>query len=107
MTLSCTTIADLFALLKVARGTLHKHVCGARLSPILEGLPEPVSRRGKTLWTSQDIEDWLESRRTFRPSSIPTPGHKEPQLQPFPPRRGRPRKIAIAAGNGEGKGGAK
>jgi predicted DNA-binding transcriptional regulator AlpA len=102
MTLFFIGIAELAAHLGIARGTLHKHLSGTRQSPILQGLPDPVSRRGKTLWISQDIEDWLETRRTFRPVPIPEP---EPQLLPLPqpPRRGRPRKIAI----GEGKGGAK
>jgi predicted DNA-binding transcriptional regulator AlpA len=101
MTLSCITIAELAARLKIARGTIHKHVCRARLSPILEGLPPPISRRGKTLWTSEDIEDWLASRRTFRPATVPEEP-EEPRLQP---RRGRPRKTAIP--RSDGKGGAK
>lgn len=101
MSLSHTTIAELAAQLKIGRGTIHKHVCGARLSPILEGLPSPINRRGKTLWINKDIEDWFESRRTFRPATVPEEP-EEPRLQP---RRGRPRKTAIP--RSDGKGGAK
>jgi predicted DNA-binding transcriptional regulator AlpA len=97
MTLFFIGIAELAAQLGIARGTLHKHLSGARRSPILQGLPDPVSRRGKTLWISQDVEDWLEGRRTFRRVAA------NPEPHPPAPRRGRPRKTSAAAAEGGAK----
>ncbi|MDA8381743.1 MAG: hypothetical protein M0037_01470 [Betaproteobacteria bacterium] len=74
---------------------LRKHLYRQVLSPSLEGFPSPAVQGGKVLWVLQDILDWLETKRTFRP---PTTKIAVPvaESQPVPPARGRgrPRKMA-------------
>lgn len=81
----------------VTAQTVAKHVHGVRFCNLLAGLPDPIAAgRGKRLlWIRQDISDWLEGQRTFRPNLGDKPA---PSLEQKPRRRpGRPPKI-------EGKG---
>lgn len=80
-------IKQLAALLKISLSSLYKHSSGIKRCELLNGMPEPAFRGGRTLWIQQDIDDWLASRRTFRPdSAAPAP---QPEPQPRRPR-GRP-----------------
>jgi predicted DNA-binding transcriptional regulator AlpA len=88
-------IKELAALLKVSVSTLHKHAAGIKRCQLLSDLPEPALRGRKTIWLSTDINDWLVSKRTFRPA-VPTTATEPPR------RRGRPRKTAPAAAGEKG-----
>jgi hypothetical protein len=85
-------IHDLAAGLKIARHTILAHRAGLRECKLLEGLPEPIMSRPRLLWLRADIEAWIESRRTYRPTTPEAPAQA--------PRRGpgRPRKVAMQKG---------
>lgn len=59
---------EVASLVGVSPRTLFNHVTGGKCSPMLHGLPEPVTRgHGVPLmWITQDVLDWLESQRTYR-----------------------------------------
>jgi predicted DNA-binding transcriptional regulator AlpA len=87
-------IDELARLLKISRSALYKHASGIRHCELIHDLPAPALRGKRVLWVSQDIDDWLLAKRTFR-SSAPS----GPEPQPAPRRgRGRPRKYAAPSG---------
>jgi predicted DNA-binding transcriptional regulator AlpA len=81
-------IKELAELLGIKHHTIWQVRAGQSNHPILNGLPEPVCIRPKLLWWRKDIEDWVESRRTFKPAPPPV-AETGPPLQR---KRGRPRK---------------
>lgn len=89
----------------VTSQTVAKHVHGVRFCNLLAGLPDPIAAgRGKRLlWIRQDILDWLEGQRTFRPKredkqALPAEAKTQP-VEEMPRRgRGRPPKIASKTG---------
>jgi predicted DNA-binding transcriptional regulator AlpA len=87
-------VQQLAQLLKISTSALYKHSSGIKRCELLHDLPQPAFRGKRTLWISRDIEAWIESHRTFRP----TPAQPEPQ--PAPRGRGRPRKTAPAGQEG-------
>lgn len=79
--------------------TIRAYRAGQRRPALLIGLPQPIQTQPRLLWLVADIEDWLESRRTFRfrpeqQSPAPAPAAHTPR------RPGRPRKSAAAQAEG-------
>lgn len=71
--------------LHISRRTIVNFRAGQSNAEILRGLPEPIHRK-PLRWLRSDIERWLESRSTFRPTETAPP--------PLPRRGpGRPRKL--------------
>jgi predicted DNA-binding transcriptional regulator AlpA len=95
------TVRQLAQLLKISTSALYKHAIGIKHCDLLYDLPQPALRGRRTLWVEADIQDWLESRRTFKPAQ--TAAQPEPAEPPRRPRS-RPRKYSAAAG---GEGGTK
>lgn len=86
-------VFDLAAGLGITRTTILAHRAGTRECKLLSGLPEPVQSRPRLLWLKKDIEDWLESRRTYRPTTA-----AEAPAQTHFRSPGRPRKSAVQNG---------
>lgn len=89
---------ELGELVGVSQSTLRKHLYYGDSGTLLKGLPAPATRGGsggkggRVLWVMQDVLDWLQAQRTFKPSD-----HTAPENRPdAPPKRGRgrPRKSA-------------
>jgi phosphoribosylpyrophosphate synthetase len=84
---------ELAAELGCAIHLIHKYRARQTDSPLLRGLPEPISARPVLVWHRQDIIDWLESRRTFRRTSLELEQASESEPAPAVPNR--PRKVPI------------
>ncbi|WP_131111330.1 hypothetical protein [Sulfuricystis thermophila] len=83
LTINSTELAQA---LNIPRVAFARHRSGLINHPLLRGLPEPLQQYPRLVWLRADINDWLASRRTFRPSDAPA------QAPTPAPRRGRPRK---------------
>ncbi len=77
---------ELARMLGIPRPAIAQHRARIIDHQILRGLPEAIQTRPRLVWLRADIEAWLNSRRTFRPSDAPA------QAPTPAPRRGRPRK---------------
>jgi hypothetical protein len=93
------TIDELSHALGVRRHAILQHRAGVRSHSLLAGLPEPAANRPRLVWWRRDIEAWVSSRLTFRPSD-PAAQPEPSELQPARRGRGRPRKYAVPAGEG-------
>jgi hypothetical protein len=91
LTIDVNELADA---LGIRRHAILQHRSGVRSHPLLVGLPQPAAVRPRLTWWVADIQEWVDSRRTFRAPSDPA------APEPEPPRRGRgrPRKYAAPAG---------
>lgn len=87
------TSDELAQALGTTRHAILQHRAGVRQSRVLQGLPEPIACKPRLKWLVVDIEEWLASRRTFRPDNG-TAG----TIDATAPRRGpgRPRKGSAA-----------
>lgn len=91
LTINSTELAQA---LNIPRVAFARHRSGLINHPLLRGLPEPLQQYPRLVWLRADINDWLASRRTFRPdTTAPTPA----------PCRGRPRKTAAPGERGTAK----
>ena len=75
-------IHDLSAMLGISRQAILRHRCGNKPHPLLDHLPEPATTRPCLRWWRADIDAWIDSRRTYRPSE------DEPAKEPAGGRRG-------------------
>lgn len=93
MSLFTIEAPEIAAGLGINRHAILQHRAGSISHPLLTGLPAPLMSRPRLVWLRADIEAWIESRRTFRPTdpdaATNTDTPAEPQRQ-----RGRPRKTA-------------
>lgn len=82
VTINSTELAQALGIPRVA---IARHRSGLIDHQLLRGLPEPLQQYPRLVWLIDDIKDWLDSRRTFRPDTAQAPA---------PARRGsgRPRK---------------
>jgi predicted DNA-binding transcriptional regulator AlpA len=90
-------INELSHALGIRRHAILQHRSGVRAHPLLLGLPQPAAVRPRLTWWAADIQEWVNSRRTFRPSA---PAAPEPELRR---PRGRRRKTAAVGGEGGGE----
>lgn len=77
--------------------SIRAYRAGVRRPPLLIGLPEPIQKQPRLIWLVADIDAWVESRRTFRPSDPDTTQMSEPSR-----KRGRPRNEPRAAAGSKG-----
>jgi hypothetical protein len=89
-------VNELANALGIRKHAILQHRSRVREHPLLVGLPEPAANRPRLVWWRRDIEAWVSSRLTFRPSD--PAAQPEPSEQPR--RRGRPRKTAPAGEGG-------
>lgn len=94
------TGAQLAERLQTNPASIRAYRAGQRSPAFLAGLPEPIQSQPRLLWLVDDINAWIESRRTFRPDT-PSPSVAAPAEAPR--KRGRPRKTAAAAADGSGQ----
>jgi hypothetical protein len=92
------SIDELLHAIGIRRHAILQHRSRVRQHPLLVGLPEPAANRPRLVWWRRDIEAWVSSRLTFRPSD--PAAQPEPSEQPS--RRGRPRKTSPAPDGQEG-----
>ena len=63
-------IHELADLLGLSRQAILRYRCGGN-HPLLAGLPEPVMTKPRLRWWRADIDAWIDSRRTYRPTEEP------------------------------------
>lgn len=100
------TGAQLAERLQTNPASIRAYRSGQRSPAFLAGLPEPIQSQPRLLWLVDDINAWLDSRRTFRPATPDTSTATAPAAEsPQSPRkrgRGRPRKEPRAVGMKKG-----
>lgn len=89
-TLTTQQLADR---LQTNPASIRTHRTGKSVTPVLDGLPDPIQVQPRLIWLVADIEAWLDSRRTFRaPPSPPQNESVDPVVVAVKKGRGRPRK---------------